>query len=262
MPRYIFDSYQEPNVVSPIHEDLDDSLEYVVPRVFFTAEAFETISYIVKHSPDEIGWFGLVTETEHGDYLIDRILIPKQIVTGASVDIEGDAINQLVHQLLDEEEDPSRLRYHGHSHVNMSVQPSNTDQDHIGEYLETSPWFIRSIHNKKGDSRMDVFHREERVAYQNVTHSIIELSQPGAFYKALADTLKTNVNRPKPPKAKPKGGPEKTGQQARLNLPTNTGDKNRMRLRQAENFLYRFPEEDEDDLYYERLIDPFYAGKA
>lgn len=257
MPRYIFDSYTESNIVSPIHEDLDDSVEYAVPRVFFTAEVFEGIQHIVRTSPDEVAWFGLVTETERGDYLIDRLLIPEQIVTGASVDIGGEAINVLIHELLEQGEDPSRFRYHGHSHVNMSVQPSTTDQDHISEYLETSPWFIRSIHNKKGDSRVDIFDREERLAYQNVDHKVLELTQPETFYKSLDATLKARVARPKikaktTPKAK-HANPLQRELLASKPTPTRSRD---------ENVVYCFPDDNDDDLYYERLIDPFYAGKA
>jgi hypothetical protein len=162
------------------------------PVVYFTAETMSKVRYLVQQCDDEAAWFGVVEEVNDNDFLVTQIFVPDQTVTGASVDIDGDAIAKMVHQ---HDIDSYFLRYHGHSHVNMAVEPSGTDQAHILDYLENYDWFIRSITNKKGDMRVDVFDKRVGYAFQNVTYGIWELLQTEEWYaevdKEIEDKVKT-----------------------------------------------------------------------
>jgi len=166
------------------------------PVVYYTAEVWLTIQHIVKVSTGEIGWLGLVEEGD-GYYIIREIFIPKQVVTGATTDIEPEAMLDLTMRLLDEDKDPSMLRYWGHSHVNMQVRPSGTDEKQVSEYLEHADWFIRGIYNKRNDSKVDVYDVPGDVIHQCVENSIIPRRLSTDTVKEIDKTLKENISRPK-----------------------------------------------------------------
>jgi hypothetical protein len=176
----------------------EDPDEVTSPIVFFANTALATIRYLVQECNKEIAWLGLVDELTDGNYLITEILVPKQEVTGTSVDIDPEAMNTLAHELIVAGKDPGKLRYHGHSHVNMAVNPSQTDQEHMRDYLEHPDWFIRSIHNKKGDARVDVYDKRTMLVHHNVQHENWDLLQTQDFYDALDTVLKTQIAFPPP----------------------------------------------------------------
>lgn len=170
--------------------------EFVFPKVFYTPEVAAAIDYIVDNVDTEAGWFGYVEE-QGTDYLITDIYVPKQIVSGASVDIAPDAVAALTMELLDTGKDPSKLRYHGHSHVNMAVSPSTTDQDMIDDFLEHADYFIRGIYNKKGDARVDVYHPKDRLVFHLVDAGPVN-NIPEEFFDHLDDMISGNIKVYKP----------------------------------------------------------------
>lgn len=224
------------------------------PEVFFSLEAELTIRYLVQEVDVEIAWFGLVRhEEESNAYVVYKILIPEQEVTGTSVDISANAVANLVNNLLQAGEDPSHLRYHGHSHVNMPVTPSSTDQEHIREYLEHSDWFIREIRNKENKRRVDVFDKRLGVVFHCVNHDIYEHLQTDDFYEAINETIHLQVSRKKLPPKTPhyqRATSYKPPQQATL--------MNSHALLTLSND-FDFDDDNDDILYYQNLSDPFFV---
>lgn len=204
MPKITFQNSNVP-AITPLYS----APSAQPPVVYFTLEAELTVRHLVNTMDVEIAWFGLVRYEEPlNGYVVYKILIPEQEVTGASVDITANAIAQLTSEILDAGEDPSHLRYHGHSHVNMVTSPSPTDQDHLADYMEHSDWFIREIRNKKGSYKLDVFDKTQGVVFQCVDRDIYEHLQTAEFYDALDDLVDDRVIeiRPKlPTKPKPVG---------------------------------------------------------
>jgi hypothetical protein len=219
------------------------------PTVYFTNEALATIDYIVAQCAKEIAWLGLVEEMENS-FLVTKVYLPKQTVTGTSVDIEPDAMNLLIHELITAGEDPNKLRYHGHSHVNMAVNPSSIDQNHMRDYLEHVDYFIRSIHNKKGDTRVDVYDKRTMLVHHNVPHDNWDLLQDDAFYDRLDQVLEDQItvklikHAAKPWTQKP----------ANTHQPSANALLPHQQQRQAAQDLYYASiedDEDEDDELYE-----------
>lgn len=159
--------------ISPFHKkDEPNKLSPVIPCVYYTIEAWNIISYLVEKCTQEVGWLGLVETLESGDYLITDIYIPEQEVHGAETDISSDAMAALTMELLDADKDPGKLFYWGHSHVSMSVSPSGQDEDQIDEYMEHCDVFIRGIYNKKGESKVDIFDKNQFCVFQFVDEHI------------------------------------------------------------------------------------------
>jgi len=167
--------------------------EEFIPSVFYTAEVIRAIDYIIHSMNKEVAWMGLVEKLEDNNYLIYKLYIPNQTVTTTTVNIDADAIAKLTMQILDEGLNPEHLRYHGHSHVNMTTHPSSVDQKHMEDYLEHSPYFIREIRNKKDEKRVDIFDKVENKIYHCVTTDIYDLMQNEDFYNALDLDFKSKI---------------------------------------------------------------------
>ena len=130
------------------------------PSVFYTDEAWAKMQLTISHCQKEVGWVGLVERHGKNNFLITDIFVPSQEVTGATTNIDPNALIELVDQLTRDGLDPDKLRYWGHSHVTMDVTPSVTDERQVQEYVESigdNDFFIRGIYNKQGNSKVDVY---------------------------------------------------------------------------------------------------------
>jgi len=92
--------------------------------VYITQEAEMKQRRLVDLCNDEIAWFGVVDKTSSGMMVVTDLIVPKQEVSGGSVDYDED----WMHQMLEEYADIiTKIRFFGHSHVNMGVGWSGTD---------------------------------------------------------------------------------------------------------------------------------------
>lgn len=142
------------------------------PVLFYTAKVKAIIDHLVQKSPQEIGWLGTVQTLQNG-YLVDRIYVPKQQVTHTETDIDEGAMAALAEEMFAAGIDPGTLFYWGHSHVNMGVSPSGQDERQVREYLDNCPIFIREIRNKRGEAKVDIYDREERIVHQCVQTAVV-----------------------------------------------------------------------------------------
>ena len=235
-----------------------------IPDVYYTADVKTTIDYLVASTDDEVGWFGLVDELVTGDYLVTEILIPDQTVSRATVDIDADAVTKLVMELMDRGVDPGKLRYHGHSHVKMQVQPSGTDQEHLEEYMENCDWFIRGIYNKMNQSKVDVFDKRQSCVYQCVNTGVYELLRDDAFYDTLdviiAGRVKKHVYKYKGVQTGKQLGPVQTLSGGALYQKGYTPFHN-IDFDDDDDDIVSLDELGRRYLHNQLLSDPFYTGK-
>lgn len=135
--------------------------ELITP-VYMTEEAHAKQAALVERCNEEVAWFGVVEETEEGFPLVVDILVPRQVVTGGSVDGGTDegAEYSLAAFLAENAAVVHKLRYTGHSHVHFACNPSVTDLNQIETWAEYGmPYMISHIQNKRGDTytRIDCF---------------------------------------------------------------------------------------------------------
>lgn len=166
-----------------------------MPVVTYTREAWETIWQYVKLCKYEIGWLGLVDETPNG-YLITEVFLLEQEVSGATTEIESDAIANLAVALESRGVDSTRLRYWGHSHVDMGVTPSGRDEDQLKEYLENGcEFFIRGIYNKKMEAKLDIFDMRTKLVYQKCDQSVSDPNFPNDWVESIRNEINTKVKQ-------------------------------------------------------------------
>ena len=133
-------------------------------KVIIPSGVMERIRLYVEECSTEIAWQGLISPKydKTGKHLegarVDEVFLPKQEVGAASVDHKDEDQFGYMDFLREagRENDISRIGYHGHSHVNMGVSPSNTDTDFyyeatVGTFPQQAKIFVSTIHNKKGE---------------------------------------------------------------------------------------------------------------
>lgn len=220
---------------SPLYEEPSKGF----PAVYYDADVFKAIEHIVYKQKKEVAWMGLVEQLSDTEYFVYKLYIPEQKVTGTTVDISEHAISKLANRIMDEGHDPNELRYHGHSHVNMSVTPSATDQEHIADYLENIDFFIREIRNKAGEYKVDVFDKRVSKIFQCVNTEIYDLLREQSFYDELDKYMDETIKEELPVRYTPKA------------------------LAQYYKKRDDFVVDDHaiDSEFLELLADPFYVGK-
>jgi hypothetical protein len=128
----------------PVHE----------PLILITPHAMAQMTAYVEIARDEIGWLGTVRRD--GDiFLIDKIFLVEQRVTGTTTELSPDGLIKLSETLLNQGQegldDYNALRFWGHSHVHMDTNPSGKDDQTMQSFrTEGVDWFVRGIANKRG----------------------------------------------------------------------------------------------------------------
>ena len=170
------------------------------PSVLFSKMAWQKMWALVHNCKIEISWFGYCTPDEEKeklgiaeDYYVEDIYVVDQECTGVKSDMLPDAVSKLCIQLMDEDKDPSRLKVWGHSHVNMDVGFSGTDESTI-EKLELEP-LISIVLNKRGDVniRCDIWKPFRHSA--DCTYAVEEIQLiPDSWAEGV---IKEHVKKPK-----------------------------------------------------------------
>ena len=103
--------------------------------ITFTRQAWKKQQALVQGFSSEVGWHGVVSRDEADPlhFTIEDILVFPQQVTGATVTPDEEAYAIWNATLPPDQR--NAMRFHGHSHVNMGVTPSSTDDRYQKDML-------------------------------------------------------------------------------------------------------------------------------
>jgi len=166
----------------------------VAPRIIFDLNAIASMEVIVSNCNEEVGWMGIVDKIGDNEYRVRDIMLPKQEVSGATCELTEQGLSEMATSLPTE--DLSKLRFWGHSHHNMGVDPSSQDEDQVVEMLVNSgDFFIRAICNKKGEMSVSFFNYLTKVAIDNIKWSIDDGVDRSALAKKYEQEIKEKVGK-------------------------------------------------------------------
>lgn len=165
-------------------------------NIIFSAVTFIKYTSLVQHNTEEVGWHGIVERISDTNFLISDIVVYPQVVSGASV-----TPDQVKYQLwLYEFDDDTfkKIRFHGHSHVNMATFPSGVDSNfrmEILDQLTEDDYYIFSIHNKKGDREINLYDMKTNWIYEtaDINVSVLLNDQTTKEFIAESDKLVTKI---------------------------------------------------------------------
>ncbi len=145
--------------------------------ITFSEKAWMKIFALVHTYSTEVEWHGVVERTAADAFYIKDVLIFPHKVTGATVISDQTEYEKWLDTL--DNETFNALRFHGHSHVNMGVTPSNVDMtyrhnilNNFGTPSATSDLFyIFLIFNKKGDISGEIYDLQNNALYSKSTNT-------------------------------------------------------------------------------------------
>ncbi len=143
--------------------------------ITLSAQAYMKIFALVHTYSTEVEWHGVVERTAADAFHIKDVLIFPHKVTSATVISDQTEYEKWLDTLDDNTF--NALRFHGHSHVNMGVTPSDVDMtyrynilNNFGTPSETSDLFyIFLIFNKRGDISGEIYDLQNNALYSKST---------------------------------------------------------------------------------------------
>jgi len=123
-------------------------------NVVLTKEVHRKINTLTKLIDKEITGLGLV-KMEGDVAKVYELFLLKQEVTGGSCEIDEVAICELVDKLIADGKNPEDLKFWWHSHANMGVFWSNTDEN-TGLKFGGNSFFLSLVSNHKGEMKAKI----------------------------------------------------------------------------------------------------------
>lgn len=140
--------------------------------LYIDPTSLKKIQYWADAADGEVSGLGIV-EVENGRYVVRDVFILEQECSGADTELKPEAISKLITDIIKAGKDPAKLKFWWHSHVNMSVFWSGTD-DECAETLSTEYAFSLVVNKaKERRVRLDLY-KPFRITVDHLR--IVELS--------------------------------------------------------------------------------------
>lgn len=159
--------------------------------------AFAKMISLIKEFNTEIGWQGFCTRDPQCDtrFILEDIVVYPQVVTGTNITTDETRQGEWLDSFDDETF--RKIRFHGHSHVNMSVFSSATDDDlqrDLTNMLRPDDFYLFFIMNKRIEIFARLYDNKFGVVWEtedlNISVSDGTVDFP-AFLSSAKDIVKT-----------------------------------------------------------------------
>lgn len=142
--------------------------------VYFTAEAWMKMMALIREFSTEVAWHGVVQrgndESLH-EYVVTDIVVYPQTVASATVEMDTGKYDEWLRWLWENNEEAfDNIRMQGHSHVNMAVNPSQTDLTHQAEILQQvddDNFYIFMIWNKSLAHNVKIYDMKKNILFED-----------------------------------------------------------------------------------------------
>lgn len=147
----------------------DEKKAYGKAEVHICKTAYDKMLALIDECSKEIAWHGTIERDEEKPYVfwVTDILVFPQTVTGATVTCDDTEYASWLYS--DEVGDNfDKLRFHGHSHVNMGVTPSGTDENYRENLMQNvQDFYVFGIFNKRNDYNLVIYDVENNIMFEN-----------------------------------------------------------------------------------------------
>lgn len=143
--------------------------EVVFRQLLFTPEAEAKMWALVETNQKEIGWHGTIEQLDDTTFMITDILVYPQTVTGATITCDDNKYGDWFVEQATTNKDFDKIRFHGHSHVNMACFPSAVDtelQQSILKQLGDDEVYVFMIVNKKKEFWINIIDNKNGIIFE------------------------------------------------------------------------------------------------
>lgn len=125
------------------------------PQILITPRAFQKLRLYIDLCPMEIGGLGEVERDGHRFLITDLFILPQK-VSPSETELDSAAMLEILECCVAEGRNPASLCLWWHSHAEMDVEWSETDERTIANFF--GDFMISLVGNKAGDfaCRMDI----------------------------------------------------------------------------------------------------------
>lgn len=127
------------------------------PVVYMSAATYLKLLQFVLQCDKEIAWHGTVERNGYNFFIKDVFLYPQR-VTAVTVQTDDTKYTQWAEKLPDDVF--NKMRFQGHSHVNMGTTPSGVDTTNWNDFLQNlldDDFYIFMIINKSQDINLLIY---------------------------------------------------------------------------------------------------------
>lgn len=140
-------------------------------KIYISEIAWMKLTTLLREFSKEVAWHATAYRLPDGDeYYIKDVLVYPQTVTAATVDMDEELYAKwLMDGVMADDERFDHIRCQMHSHVNMGVFASGTDEQHQQEILSQlrdDDFYIFMIWNKRLDAYMRIFDMEKNILFE------------------------------------------------------------------------------------------------
>ena len=120
------------------------------PHLILPFDVHNMLTLYVASVTSEISGLGEVTyNSKANEFVVERLHLIEQESSSAETELKPEALQGFLMSYLEGKGDPIKLRFHWHSHANMSLFWSAQDDKLCQGW--NAPWFLALVTNKKGE---------------------------------------------------------------------------------------------------------------
>lgn len=171
--------------------------------IYFTPVAWAKMVTLVARYNTEVQWHGCVRRVSDFEFEIYDILVPPHEVTGTTVTSDYKPYGEWLNGLDDETF--NSVKFHGHSHVDMSVSPSGTDDKYRLDLVTQLPrpvngmdvFYIFLIINKRHEWSAEIYDFTHNALYSTADIAIDTIfdEDGNGLENFMAEAKKVAVSR-------------------------------------------------------------------
>ena len=163
-------------------------------KVIVSPIAWVKMQLLIQGFSTEVGWQGTCVRDpeEETTFRLEDVMVYPQKVTGANITTDETKHGEWLDQFPTETF--RKIRFHGHSHVDMGVFSSSTDDDLQFDkikMLQPGDFYLFFIMNKKGDLFIRLYDNKFGVMYETADVDVVigDGFQPGEFMKSAREMV-------------------------------------------------------------------------
>lgn len=174
--------------------------DITIPTLLLSLEAYCDTHYIIESSDsNEVGWLGTIQKLDNNQYLIGRVFLFNQEVSGTHCEFDQKNIGKFYSDMLKNTANKALLNsilFWGHLHPGDMTEPSGQDEEQM-DLFSHNPFFIRGIFTRRGKCVFTFFDFERKIKIvdcpwqlhladnerrEAIAHEIKEKVKTGSFF--------------------------------------------------------------------------------
>lgn len=129
-----------------------------LPTLVIPLAVWQQMMGFVRACPIEVNGFGYLDHMEErAELRVSEVFLLEQLATAGSVEVDPETLARHNYDMRQRGENPKRMKFQWHSHVNGEAFFSMTDTDNIDAYM--AEWMVSLVANKRSEysARLDIY---------------------------------------------------------------------------------------------------------